>query len=92
MKENQPLSPKKIRRVDSREGGLNLADFQSKETGSTKIESKNYTTAGTGGGGDANVIYAPKRTVKKKDFKSRMKLINPKKAIEETQPRVKVLK
>lgn len=33
------------------------------------------STAGTGGGGDSNFIYTPKRSIKKKDFKSRMQMI-----------------
>jgi hypothetical protein len=77
MVEEQPLSPKKIRRVDSRESNLMLKDmFETKDTGTKKVK-KGLTTAGTGGGGDSNFIYAPKRSIKKKDFKSRMKLIKP---------------
>ena len=46
-----------------------------KET-QVKKNTEPKTTAGTGGGGDENFIYAPKRATKKKDLKQRMAMIN----------------
>lgn len=93
MKEEVALSPKKIKRVDSRGSILGFSELTLRDMRKDgKAISKFQSTAGTGGGGDRNTLFTPKRTIKKKDFKSRMKLIKPKSTGEKLKISVKVLK
>ncbi len=87
---NQVILGKKLKRVDSNED--DTLEFNLKETMAKKIPPVNTTsTGGTGGGGDNNFIYTPKRSIKKKDFKSRMQMIKTQSSTKQTIT-VKVLK